>query len=522
MTGLKRLAVVDFAVAAALAAVVVVSRLPFVGHILYHWDSINLALALDRFDVAADRPQFPGYLLYVVLVRLIQSILPDPQSAMVAISIAGSAIAVVSLFLFSSVLWNRRVGFFAALMLASSPLFWFYGEIALPHCLDAAWIVVSVGCLALACSGRPGWLLLGAMIVAIAGGFRPQTQLFLMPLAFYAAWQHRWRTAALTAVVALLIDLAWLLPLLRLSGGLSGYLELMRNYNATYTQMTSVFSAGLPGLMRNAIKLAMYTAYGWAAGAVPFVVCLAYRPWRTRSAFDRKTIVLLTTWVLPALLYYLLLHMGQQGLIFVFLPALCLLSSLALEGCSPHWRNRIVGAVVCIGTALFLVAPTFPFGTDRAKLLTAQTLREHDRQWLSRLDAVHANFKPRSAALVSSARRFAEYYFPEYRVVDYRLGARWDADENQPRLRHETTETMTALGLSAGDDGFAFLVILDDDLLPFNRAPQRVEWIRTPKAPPLAFMRFTSSERLQLGAEGFSFVPTVQPAAPRPIPESEP
>ena len=41
------------------------SRIPFHSRILYHWDSVNFANGLRHFDVLAEHPQPPGYIVYV-------------------------------------------------------------------------------------------------------------------------------------------------------------------------------------------------------------------------------------------------------------------------------------------------------------------------------------------------------------------------------------------------------------------------------------------------------------------------
>ena len=51
--------------AVALFLGTVISRVPFRSHVLYHWDSVNFAYAMRRFDVIAEQPQPPGYIAYV-------------------------------------------------------------------------------------------------------------------------------------------------------------------------------------------------------------------------------------------------------------------------------------------------------------------------------------------------------------------------------------------------------------------------------------------------------------------------
>ena len=81
------------------AALVLVSRLLFRSHLLYDLDSVNFALGMGRFDPTVHQPHPPGYFLYVCVARLVNSIVHDPNTALVIISIAASCGAVVMIYL---------------------------------------------------------------------------------------------------------------------------------------------------------------------------------------------------------------------------------------------------------------------------------------------------------------------------------------------------------------------------------------------------------------------------------------
>jgi hypothetical protein len=67
--------------------VTALTRFAFRSHYLYDIDSVNFALALDRFDPTAHQPHPPGYFLYVCLARFIRLIFRDANTSLVAISI---------------------------------------------------------------------------------------------------------------------------------------------------------------------------------------------------------------------------------------------------------------------------------------------------------------------------------------------------------------------------------------------------------------------------------------------------
>ena len=123
------------------------TRLPLQSQYLYHWDSVNFAFAVRKFDMAAGAPHAPGYLCYVLLGRAAAALTGSAERGYVLLAILGTALAAWALYDLGRRLWNPRVGWFASLLLLSSPLYWFYGEVALPHTLDALMVIVSANAL---------------------------------------------------------------------------------------------------------------------------------------------------------------------------------------------------------------------------------------------------------------------------------------------------------------------------------------------------------------------------------------
>jgi hypothetical protein len=510
----------DMVVSIGLFLLGVLSRLPFSGKILYHWDSINFALSLHRFDVAAAQPHVPGYILYVFLARLANVVVNDAQLALVGISLLSSGLAVAFLYVLGRVMFNRAVGLLAALFLASSPLFWFYGEIALPHSLDGLVMIVAVWLLYRVRQGQVALAVPAAIWLGIAGGLRPQTQVFLGPLALYVGWYLGWRRSLVALGVLVAVDLAWFVPLVGLNGGLFRYLEVTRQFYLAFNTTTSIVNGGgLWGITRNLRKLGMYTLYGWSLAVVPAIVAgvkgLCSLPFSKSTLLRDARFWLMLFWVFPGITYYTFVHMGQQGLVFVFLPALLLLSAAGIYYVTwtrPLYRQLAMAALIVGNCAIFVFAPTYPLGGDRPKLLTADTLRQHDAYYLSRFEAVRHNFSEAHTVLLSSEWRYAEYYLPDYSLVPYEIVARWELGEGLPREEGESWIDVSEMGLTPDSSGFFYVVIFDDNLIPFNQSSERQEWLLLSDGQQLAYMRFTPRERLYLGPRSYGIVPATAEA----------
>ncbi len=516
----------DVFIATSLFLLGLLTRLPFAGEILYHWDAVNFAKALERFDVWAGQPHVPGYILYVALTKIVHLFLPDAQATLVAVSMVASALAIVFLYFLGRDIYNRRTGLIAALFLAASPLFWFYGEIALPHTLDALVVILLVWLLYRILHGEFNLVIPAAIGLGIAGGLRPQTQVFLLPLAIYVGWQVGLRRAFYAGITLTIVNLAWFMPLVWSTGGIGMYFHIMGKYSANFNETTSIFSAGMLGFARNMRKLVMYSLYGWSLFAIPAVIAGGLFTWRkiikpgksgfverlfsTLGALNTPLFWFFALWMAPSLAYYALIHMGQQGLVFIFLPALLLFSAVAVENFSRRRQSIsqvLVASLVTINAAIFLAAPTYPFGVERFKLLTFDTIREHDKFHMARYEGVQRNFSPAHTLLLTYEWVFPDYYLRYFEHVQYEIGARWEVGDGLPTIRQAEALDAAIRGLRPDQDGYLYMVIFDDALLQYNHSKSRQESVLLSDGSRLHYVRFKPSEWVYFGPESFGLVP---------------
>ena len=486
------------------------TRLPFRSQILYHWDSVNFSFALQEFNIAKDQPQPPGYLLYVELGRLVNLLAHDPQTTLVAVSLVSSALAGAALFILGNAMFSRRAGIIAGLLLVTSPLFWFYGEIALPHTLDALLVIVTIWLLYETMRGKQAYLYPAVIAAAVSGGVRQQTLVFLLPALLFAVRKVGWRRLAACAALGGAICLAWGIPLLALSGGLQHYLAVMNQFTDRFQATTSIFmGAGWTGLRRNVIKLTLYTAYGWGIALLPALAGLwgwLSRSWQQKAISERSIFLIL--WIAPAMVYYALVHMGQQGLVFVFLPALLLASAAALEkmlGEQPRWLVGAVTAVCLIHAAIFCLAPEYPLGAGSQRLLTRATLVNSDAYYQQRFDLIRQHFDPQSTAILAANWHFLDYYLPQYTRIPFTIGSKWEEDEGIPASGATHPEQLTAadLGLHPRADGTVSVILFDPPLKTFNRTPAAVSTLRLPSGETLDVVTIPQGGSLYLDPTSF-------------------
>jgi len=509
---LERLLTQDWVLAFLLLIVGLASRIPFQSQILYHWDSVNFAFAIWEFNVVKEQPQPPGYIVYVWLSRLLDSVIGDAQITLVTISIVASALAVVALFFLGKAMFNRQTGLIAALFLATSPLFWFYSEIALPHTVDTLLVIVAAWWLYETMRGKTSYLYPAVVILAVAGGVRQQTLVFLAPLLLFALGRVGWKRFLTAGLVGTFICLAWFIPLMMLSGGISNYMRVMGEFTHRFQSSTSIFmGAGWWGIRRNLTKLIIYTLYGWSSALLPVMVYLAVRTWQKAWPRNWEKLIFLSLWMLPALIFYALIHMGQQGLVFVFLPALLLLGAAGLDRLLAAQTYRLAGTIilVAINVGVFHLMPEYPLGPGSQRLLTRDTLFNSDRYYQDRFNFIQENFEPESTVIVAANWHHLDYYLPDYAKLPFNLGSKWELNEGAAINEAKATLTATAaeLGLEPGSDGSATVVIFDPELMSFNQSPDLTQEVTLPGGESLQYLKLKADGRLQIKADSFGLEP---------------
>ncbi len=487
-----------------LAAVTLASRIPFASKVLYHWDSVNFAYALSEFNLAKEQPQPPGYILYVWLCRALNWLVHDPQTVMVAVGIAAGVGAVMAMFFLGEAMYTARTGWIGAAFLATSPLFWFYNEIALPHSLDAFLVILGALFMYKTMKGEHRYLIPSVLVLAVAGGVRQQTLVFLAPVFLYSIRRVGWKKFIVAGVVGAAACLAWFIPLISLSGGLNSYLQVMGNFTDRFQKTTSIFEgAGLFGLKRNAIKLILYFVYGCGIVLLPTAYAVVHPFFHgTRRRLDERA-VFIGLWILPAFMYYLLVHMGQQGLVFVFLPAWIILGAAGMEMfASTSGRLALTGALllVLLNGAIFLTLPEYPFGSTGQRLLTRQTIANSDRYYLERFQAIRANFPPASTLIVASNWHHVQYYLPEYRVLPFTIGSKWELDEGAPVAVTAQAGTPAHFGLSSARNS---VLIFDPALIEYASTPQLIRRLALSSKSEMGVMEFSGSAEFTLSGQSF-------------------
>jgi len=323
----------EFALPFILFIVTILSRLPFTSKMLLTMDTAQYALALDNFDVVAHQPHPPGYFLYVMAGRLFHLFIPDPNTALIALSITCSALAVVVIHDLGKRMGGAKCGLIAALFAITSPNFWFHGEVALNYAVE----VFLSATVALLCwriiheEDHLVWAL--AIFMAITAGVRQSTAVFLLPLCIFAIRKLTATRYVSATILCILATLAWVVPMLRITGVYT-YFKALRELLQSTVGRVSVFSNVLE---RVAFCVSCtYTQVALSIGAGVAVICLValyhvFRNRRINNLYYGNTLFMMF-WVAPALFFFTMIgnHPSVPGFIMILLPPLVIMLAISI------------------------------------------------------------------------------------------------------------------------------------------------------------------------------------------------
>lgn len=402
----------------ALAGAVAITRFLFRSHFLYDVDSVNFALAMQRFDPRVHQPHPPGYFLYICAGRLFNLLFHDANLALVALSIVASCAAVVVIYVLARNWFGPGAAIFAGILFLFSPLVWFHGIVALTYIVEAFFSALCGYLFWQIDNGRETLIIPAGIVLGVAAGVRPSSLLFLAPLFLFCLRKAGTGKLLKGMLALLLATLAWFIPMIVASGGVSSYFESLTSLWLMVPAKGTVFNSSPANSIARAITIVFiyFLCFG-AASVAP----LAARYRSVAAGRDKRIFTLI--WIVPALCFFTfgyLKFVNSGYLLLLSAPACIWLGYWADQwyrnaGWSKPLKVAMIVLCALVNTAIFIASPLY-------------CSYRSVRQFESELESVRTSLPrlgtPGNTLIVAFDSHFlgyrhAAYYLPDYLTVGY-------------------------------------------------------------------------------------------------------
>jgi hypothetical protein len=424
-------------VLASLGTVVFVfaSRLPFASRVLFSWDSANYAMALESYNVAFHQPHPPGNPLYVAAAWLVHLVVADANLSYILLSVTGSAVAAIAVFGLATRLYGALVGILAVLLFITGPMVWSHGVIAYPYVFLAVFSALLAWCVAETRWGGRNLTVLGAVLLALGAGIRPDLVLWLLPAWAYGAL-HDLRAALFGGALAAAVVAAWAVPMVELSGGWAAYASILQLYEGYWGAPAFWSRAFVEKAWQNLDTTLGFLEYSLGPVALLFLAGLG----RLAIARDRgawQLGLLLVLLVAPALTFFVFIHIGNPGYVLAVVPVLVIVAAAgAARLCGDVLRlagTRSTSRRSALGAALALLLVGWCATANATRFLndpgegSLRHIRANDAMIEGIVGYVRATHGPDSTVVIAGdLARQLQYYLPDFAEHD-RLLPLWES-----------------------------------------------------------------------------------------------
>ncbi len=391
------------------AAAVLLSRIWGLARSPWDWDEILFSLAMRDYNVALHHPHPPGFPLFIGFAKLLQLAGLDDFHALQAQNLIAAVLLVPAMFLFCRELRFRfSTSLSAALIFAFLPNVWFFGETAFSDVPAVVLVVLACAFLLRGCRSAMA-ILIGAILLAVSAGFRPQNlAVGLLPAAIAAWYQIRQRNTMAVIAAALvgaviIIGSYW--SAASLTGGWQTYRLALRNHQEYIERVDSFRSAIRPSLGRVSDD---FFVRPYRAPLINYTICLlAVISAVTAIARLRWSVLIAIAAFAPfALAAWLILDFLSASRFSIgYAPMLAILAADGIAVVARKASIEYALAAVLAGVMIFWTAPVvaIPAGQISPPVQAIEWIRANvDRRTVLH---VHRRMRP-----------YAEYFLPQYKL----------------------------------------------------------------------------------------------------------
>src|SRR5581483_7021339 len=398
------------------------SRLPLVEKMQSHWDGPQYSIAIIKYSLEQQTPAPPGYPLYIFLGNIFHLLTPDLHFAILLVSVLFSGLGAAAFYLCGKLIYNSKVGIIAALLFLSGPTFFYFGLTAYPYIVTPVMAILLATVIYLIVFKKKHLGILLGMVFALDLGIRPQELFFLTPLVILGFCFLNFREKKLGIVSFSLVIGAWLIPFIMQVGGLTEYMHQLKIF-AAQGAVSGFSILKIEDAINTMIK-GFFLTFGIS---LFFLVIYFWEDLKNKETIynNKKLILFWASWLLPGMIFSLLIRTDHAGHQMAYLAGFVILISYAIYKTAS--KINISLSLIMIILVLFNLMTFFrnrDIGNKKEYVPTSfhySEIRKNDLRMQAKMAYVTRNFDPASTLIVTlpDLWRPYMYYLKSYTIYEF-------------------------------------------------------------------------------------------------------
>ncbi len=335
----------DLLLLSIFSLVILITRIPFMSKYLFEWDSVNYALGFEKYDILSHQPHSPGYIFYIAIGKLVNTIFNDANSTMVVISILFSIFTVFVVYYLAKNIFSRKIAVISSILLIFNPLYWFYGEIATIYLTEALFATLIAYLSYQVLKGNNNYFYPSAIVLGLAGGFRQDLIIFMLPLWLFCNFYSNRSIIRMFKGFSVLISsaLLWFIPTILLAGGYDSYITASGHLSGAFETTSIFFGASL--FNHFIMDLALFSWLILGSGIIGILFLIMFVVINRENILGKEFIrnqkfIFLLLWIFPMLLFQILFPLSKPGYSLIYISALSMIIGYIIHFVSVKIRNK--------------------------------------------------------------------------------------------------------------------------------------------------------------------------------------
>ena len=353
LTRTQRIIVIGVSIFVVLTRIVALTRTP------WEWDEALFSMGVREYDVPSHHPHPPGYPLFMLAAKFVHLFIHNEFRAVQAVTFLAACALFPALFALARELrFPFPVAAGGAALYAFFPGVWYYGGTALSDIPSIVLVLIAAALLLRGCSDRRAYLL-GALVLGISAGVRPQNLLVGCAPALVATWcalrRRAWRDIAAAIGIGGAVVFASYAGAALASSSWRGYLEICSIQSRYVRQVDSYLNPHRPSL---ASLMPDFFVHATRAGARLDVILAVLAAIGLLVALRRPAYLVLVAIFLPFQIFaWFMLDIDNTARYATgYLPMYAILIALALH-LLRRWHVDSVLVAACVGYLILWMKP---------------------------------------------------------------------------------------------------------------------------------------------------------------------